>query len=137
LMELMLGIFIFTTAFLMILGVFPTSVQSIHQGRTTMLATHIGQQQMEATLAQGYAALLALANAGTSSSQTQSIVSVVNGNTEVLTFTYQVTVSKVGGSDDLLDVRSQVSWSEGLTTNSSGGKQFFRTVNLETMVANI
>lgn len=131
----MLGIFIFTTAFLMILGVFPTSVQSIHQGRTVMLATHIAQQQMEATLANSFGTLQGMI--GTSSVQTQSLVSVINGNTEVLTFNYQVIVSQVGSDPDLLDVRCQVTWSEGLTTNASGGKQFMRTVNLETMVANI
>ncbi len=125
LIEMLLGLFIFTTAFLMIMGVFPTSVRSVKEGRTVLLATHIAQQKMEA-LASGYAGLTVPSTA----TSTQSLVSVVNGQTEVLTFNCSVIVSD--GGTDLKNVRCQVSW-----TDDVFGTGFTRTVNMETLVGNL
>jgi prepilin-type N-terminal cleavage/methylation domain-containing protein len=119
LIELLLGLAIFTTAFLMILGVFPTSVRSIHQGRGIMLGTHLAQKHLEATLSQSFSTM-------GNSSQTESIISVVNGNMQVLTFNCQVLVTDV--TADLKNVRCQVSWIDGAIP---------RTVNLETLVTEL
>jgi len=120
LIELMLGLAIFTTSFLLILGVFPTSGRAVHWGRTLLLATHIGQRQMEAMTS------LPFAQISTPAPGTQSMVSMVNGTTEVLMFDYQVVVTDVSAT--LKDIRCQVSWSD---------QGFLHYVNLETMVADI
>ncbi len=65
LIEMLLGLFIFTTAFLMIMGVFPTSVRSVKEGRTVLLATHIAQQKMEAALALTFNCSVIVSDGGT------------------------------------------------------------------------
>ncbi len=126
LVELMLGMFIFATAFLMILGVFPTSVRSIHQGRLLMLATHVAQQAIDAAVAQPYSSLVA----GTTNSTT-TLVTIVNGETEAVAFNTTLVISDV--SPGLTSVRCQVSWIESRAV----GGQMVRYVNMETMVADL
>jgi prepilin-type N-terminal cleavage/methylation domain-containing protein len=129
LIELLLGLTIFSTAFIMILAVFPTSVKAMHQGRQVLLATHIAQGQMETFLNGKTFATLA---DGSYTPTTPSMISMVNGQTEVMSFTTQIVVSTV--SANLKDVRCQVTWQESIPGQITS---MVRYVNLETMVANI
>lgn len=123
LIEVLLGLFIFATAFLMLLGVFPTSVRSVHQGRFLTLGTHVAEQAMDQTLAQGFNGL----RAGTTTSSVP-LVTMVNGTTEVANF--QVTVEVADEAADMKSVRTQVSWTEA----TASGTHVVRYVNLQTLV---
>lgn len=125
-LELLLALGIFSTAFLMIMSVFPTSAKAMHQGRQVLLATRIAEMQMESALASPWADL------ASTNPTTPSLISMVNGSTEVQSFNTQVVVTPVGMM--LKSVRCQVSWMESVAGQTSG---ILRYVNLETMVANL
>lgn len=132
LIELLLGLTIFTTAFLFILGIFPSAMKAMHQGRQILLATHVAQREMEAFLGQ-YRTFSSLTDGThTPTEATPSLISLVNGNTEVMSFTTSIIVSSVNA--DLKDVRCQVTWQESIPGQVTS---IVRYVNLETMVANI
>jgi len=109
----------------MLLGVFPTSIQSVHQGRALTLGTHVAEQAMERTLAQSFDSL----TPGTTST-TVPLVTMVNGTSEVLSFTVTVEIADVAA--DLKSVRTQVYWTEP----TAGETQVVRYVNLQTLVVN-
>lgn len=129
LIELLIGLSIFATAFLMILGIFPSSMRALHQGRQIMLATHYAQFQMETFMAGKSFSSLAV---GTTNPTDQTLLSMVNGSPEILTFHTDIIVSSVTSS--LKDVRCQVSWQESIPGQTTS---ITRYVNLETMVANL
>lgn len=138
LIELMLGLAIFATSLLMILGIFPTSSRSIQQARTVLLGTHVAQQLMEQ-----YARALPFDQVVNRSSGSNDpitgtpcsavpLISTVNGSQRVITFNWQIAVTSPG--TDLKDVRVQVSW---MDTEQTSTVPFVRYVNLETKVANL
>jgi prepilin-type N-terminal cleavage/methylation domain-containing protein len=129
LIELLLGLTIFTTAFLMILGIFPSSMKALHQGRQILLATHVAQSQLETYMAgKGFGDLAV----GTYTPSSPTILSTVNGSPEVMSYSTQIVVSVV--SSDLKDVRCLVTWQESIPGQTTS---LVRYVSLETMVANL
>lgn len=130
LLEILIGLSIFTFSFLFILGAFPVSARSVHHARCYFLANQLAQQQMDAVMAQPYATIPTYI-AGLSGSA--SVLSINNGTSEAISFTITTTSSLVGGNADLLDVRTQVSWSEQTVTSN---QPFTNYVNVETLIAN-
>lgn len=127
LIEVLVGLSIFTLCFLFIMGAFPTCARSVHQARGIFLANQLAQQTMDTVCSQPFSAITAtyIANLPTSA----SIISIDNGTTEVLQFSISTTLTTpVSGDSNLKDVRCQVSWSD---------QGILRYVNLETIVANI
>jgi prepilin-type N-terminal cleavage/methylation domain-containing protein len=126
LIELLIGLLIFTTAFLGLLSVYPVSMRALSQARQRMIASHVAEMQLESALNTSFDGLKS------SNPTTPSILSMVNGTTEVLSFSTQIVVSDV--SDGLKDVRCQVSWSESIPGQTTA---MVRYITLETLVANI
>lgn len=130
LIELLIGLSIFATCFIMIMGIFPTGVKAVQQGKNVLLATHIAEQQME------YIKSLDFASVTSSNLQaaTVNMTSVVQNITQNLSFdvSYSITYP-LNGHNDLKAVRVQVSWLEGLW---SGNQPVPRTVNVETIIYN-
>lgn len=124
--ELLIGLLIFTTAFLGLLAVYPVSTRALSQARQRMVATHVAEMQMENALSGGFGSIVS------STPTTPSMISMVNGSTEVLSYQTQIVVSSV--SSNVKDVRCQVSWSESIPGQSAA---LVRYVTLETLVANI
>lgn len=138
LVELMLGLAIFSTAVLMILGIFPTSARSIQQARTVLLGTHVANVVLEQyTRALPFDQVVNRTSGANDpitgvSNPAIPLVSNVNGSQRVVTFHWQIAVTSV--TSDLKGVRCQVSW---VDTEQASSVCFVRCVNLETMVVNI
>jgi len=132
LIEIMFATLIFTVAYLAIIGIFPTCARAVHEARVVMLATHIAQQQLENTVSitTGFSGI-------TGGSGQVTLISVVNGATETLTFNWQITVTNPGGDTNLKDVRCQVYWVPSGSYMIVGPSSVSKSVNMETMVANM
>lgn len=129
LLEILIALTIFTTSFLFILGAFPICARAVHQSRCVFLANQIAQQRQDMVAAQPFATIPSYV---TGLPGTASIVSINNGTTEVISFSIATTCSQVG-DPNLLDIRTQVSWTEGSVMSNQA---FTRYVNVETYLAN-
>lgn len=102
LVELLVALTIFTAGYLAVIGLFPTCARSVHQARVIMLATHVAQAHLENAINRANGAAVA------ESSGTEDVLSAVNGSTETLSFTWQVSATTLNASSGLQDVRCQV-----------------------------
>lgn len=137
LVELMIGLAIFSTSLLMILGIFPTSSRSIQQARTILLGTHVAEQLVEQYGRGLPFSQVVNRTSGANDPVTGTplspinLISTVNGTQRVITFNWQIVVTTVNA--DLKDVRCQVSWLDTDQASTS----LVRYVNLSTRVANL
>jgi len=118
LIELLLGLTIFTTGFLMIIGLFPTGYRAVQQGKNLSMATHIGEQELEYTKGMAFDTI-------DNRSGSYDITTRSNNQTSVITFDYQLTVTTE--DTDLKHVDVLVTWEE------KGG---MKNLRLETVVLN-
>lgn len=129
LIELLIGLSIFATCFIMIMGIFPTGIKAVQHGKNILLAAHIAEQQME------YVKSLDFSNVTSSNLQATTIAmtSIVQNVTQNLSYdvSYSITYP-LNGHNDLKAVRVQVSWFEGQATS----QPFPRTVSSETIIYN-
>lgn len=104
LLEVVVGLGIFSVAILMVLGLFPMGLRAVDQGRGALLATHLAERELERVRETAFEDIESYTGEVT--------VSGVSGGADSATrFTYQVTVTPV--YDDLLDVMAQVNWFDG------------------------
>lgn len=111
---------IFITAFLMLLGIFPTGLRSVKQARELTMATHLAQQSLENTRVAPFDTIV-------SSPPAQVPVTVTsNGAESTINYVVQTLVTDVpAGSPTYKNVMVQVSWDDGTRV---------RAVSLETDV---
>jgi len=87
LIELMIAMFVFTVAFLALLGTFPSSIASVNQARDEVYMTHIARQQLEYVLSKPFT------TASLSTSGVVSKVATVNNVVTVTNYNYALTVT--------------------------------------------
>ena len=104
LIEILIAVFVFVTAFLMLLGVFPASNRAVARARNMNFATQVAERVMEDQVAQGYSGV-------TSNTGNVTIQSINNGNNVTTVFSYSVAVTDVA-SLNLKDVMVQVTWNQ-------------------------
>lgn len=111
---------IFITAFLMLLGIFPTGLRSVKQARELTMATHLAQQSLENTAAAPFVSIQ-------SSPPAQVPVAITtNGAESSVNYVVQTLVTEVpAGAPEYKNVMVQVSWDDGTRV---------RAVTLETDV---
>lgn len=119
LVEVLIATTVFSVAFLALIGLFPTTQRTSRQAQYQLLANHVAEAQMEATI---YAPFDSVAS---TSPQTQVMTTTTNGAQQVWSFTWQITVTpNIGGNASLKDVRCRVTWTDDR----------MRYLDLETMV---
>jgi type II secretory pathway pseudopilin PulG len=95
-LELLVAFAIFVTAFLFLLGVFPTSYQALREGRTYLLANAVGQQWMELYMSTPFSALPAPSGSPNPNtilkqvSGSNSMISTYKGSQDVINYTTTV-----------------------------------------------
>ncbi len=122
LLDLLVAFTVFSVALLVALTIFPSSMQSVRKSHYYLMASHLGQAQMEETIDLPFSNI----NVGTTSNTT-TLVSTVNGSQASIAFTSTLTVTSV--SVNLKDVLCVTSWQETV-----GGPT--HSLTLETLVAN-
>ena len=138
LLELLVALAIFATAFLMLLGIFPTSSAALHQSRTYTLATHVSEQVIEQYVTSQTFDHVVNRTSGTNDPITglpdvpYTLVSTVNGSQQVVTFSWQIVVSTV--DTNLKSARCLVWWND---CAQPGTPPVVRTQVMEVLVPNI
>lgn len=105
-LEVLIGLAVFATAFLMCLGVFPTAARAVTQARSQAQATRIAEAEMERLMGVPYADL-------ENSLVTVQGQATVAGRVVPVTFSVQTTATDV--HSDLKRLHVLVSWSSDIT----------------------
>lgn len=108
LVELIIGLLIFLSSILLLLGAFPISIRAITKGRYVLLATHLAEQKMEYIKSLSYDEIYQ-GNPNLATVST-TMTSTVDGVESLNEFTEQVSVATV--QTGLKQVKVQVSWQE-------------------------
>ncbi|MEW6279997.1 MAG: hypothetical protein AB1758_15315 [Candidatus Eremiobacterota bacterium] len=121
-LELAVAVAVFATAFLLLMGVFPTATRAVRQGEEVMAATFLAEQEIEQLRALDYADLV------NQPPRNVTILSTNRGATQDSVYTLQTDVSLVSpGQPDLKRVRVLVTWT----------RERPRHLELTTYVANL
>lgn len=138
LVELLIAVAVFATAFLMMLGIFPTSAAALHQSHSYMLATHVGERVLEQyVMTQSFANVVNRTSGTTDPITGQpdapvTLITTVNGSQQITTFNWQIVVTAL--SADLKSARCMVWWNDSTT---AGGASLVRTMSLEVLTPNL
>ena len=118
LVDMMLGLAIFSAAILVTLALFPSSGMALRKSRMKLMATHVAQYQMEQVIRQSFASI------ASSTPSAVTLTTVTNKSRDVVAYNSQITVTSVSAT--VKDVVCVVTWTES-------GVQ--RNVTVETLVA--
>lgn len=105
-LEVLIGLAVFSTAFLMCLGIFPTAARAVTQARSQAQATRIAEAEMERLMSLPYADLA-------NSLATVQGQATIAGRDVPVTFSVQTTATDV--HSDLKRLHVLVSWSSDIT----------------------
>ena len=141
LIELLVGLAIFTTSLLMILGVFPTSQRSIQNARSLLLGTHVTQELMEKYVRSRFFDDIRSCVSGTTGYSEVNRISTVNGQMRVINYKWSITVDPDSSDHSVFQkrIRCQVTWLDPDTyADQAGvtptGAMKPRTINMCTVV---
>ncbi|HXE71831.1 MAG TPA: hypothetical protein VNO81_04140 [Candidatus Nitrosotenuis sp.] len=110
LIELMMGMGIFASAFLLLMGAFPTSASALHQAQSYMVASHLAEEEMAGIADRPFDQIA-------SATRSVSMTSTNQGSQQTLTYTVQTTVTQP--ATYLKRVQVVVSWTIGRRTFQS------------------
>lgn len=105
-LEVLIGLAVFATAFLMCLGVFPTAARAVTQARSQAQATRLAEAELERLMGLPFVDVA-------SGLRTEVGQATVAGRSVPVSFTVQTTVTDV--DTDLKDLHVLVSWSSDST----------------------
>lgn len=105
-LEVLIALAVFATAFLMCLGIFPTAARAVAQARAEEQATRLAEAELERLMAVPFEDVAT----GLRTAETRAVLA---GQEALQTFTVQTTVTDLHA--DLKDLQVLVSWTSDQT----------------------